>query len=603
MAQSAQLMFPGLLLAFTSLVSLFPSTLVAAEELQLQPAVAIAEGGSLGTAAADLDGDGRDEYVDTVLGEAVRIHDWHPSVQKFATTTLLGKDQLKQHGPRFGADIAVADFTGDGFPDLVLPDSSQTTAPGRLYLYENPGGKLDQPWKETVIAQFADVMQMNDVEAGDLNGDGRIDIVARDLGKGCHVLMQTASGSWSSPITVPTHPSSGLALADLDQDGDLDLVINGVWIETPDPIATGKWQEHYYGFDWYPEERNLITMRQYGSKVATGDFNRDGRPDIVIANAEQQAVAPDKPAGIQVFLAPDEPEKPRWQMVPLESQHRSWSTLQVADLNGDDRLDILGGVSGYGIDREAPALVTAHFSRGDGSFFRVPVNVDSRVYQAALGDGDGNQKPDLLAPLQWNKGSLRWFANDSAPIDVSAVAVAAPATAIETPAETPAAEPTRKPSVFNPLRVIGIDFGAGDTTEVEFAGIQVKVNGEVGRSEATIDVTKSPYALPSYVYQTERFGPELEITLDQLPPDTPYLLRLHFVENQHSEKGQRSFSLDINGAAIDSAIDLLALTEAPHVAHVRDCEVTSDAKGRLQVKLKAGKDSATISALELLTKE
>jgi len=132
MDQIPKAVLPALLLACSMLI-VFASS-AQTQEIQLQPPITLAEGGSLATIAADLDQDGRDEYVDTVVGESVRIHDWHPSVRKFATTSLLGKDQFKQHGPRFGADIAVGDFNQDGFPDLILPDSGMTTGPGRLYL-------------------------------------------------------------------------------------------------------------------------------------------------------------------------------------------------------------------------------------------------------------------------------------------------------------------------------------------------------------------------------------------------------------------------------------------------------------------------------------
>jgi hypothetical protein len=121
------------------------------------------------------------------------------------------------------AALALADVDGDGDPDVLEARAS----PNEIRVLEGDGHGGASPG-----AQFATAASIEQILAGDLNGDGRLDVVAIDtavLGGTAASFLADASGSY---ITGPTldllfsglYPT--LALADLTGDGVLDLVAN-----------------------------------------------------------------------------------------------------------------------------------------------------------------------------------------------------------------------------------------------------------------------------------------------------------------------------------------------------------------------------------------
>lgn len=376
-------------------------------------------GGAIASVAADLDGDGRAEFATTASTGGIdphfRIMDLDVGSGTFVMHALIDASGRQD---RFGGDLAVADIDGDGFPDIVVPESNTADGPGRVSWFRNPGGNLGGVWTENVISVWTggagdSVAHMSDVAVGDVNGDGWIDVVTRDISHGIFVLLrETGGGGWRPRRFVATNPREGLALADLDGDGDLDVVLNGVWLETPADPQAGVYQLHAYGAGWYPSSSGAIEIADYACQVETGDFNGDGRPDIAISNAEElNHGSPGKPTGIRVYLCPSDPTGLGWVEVVLEPQHYSWHSLELADFDGDGDLDVISGISDVGVD-SAPPRIVLFLNGGNGaSFTQAELDAGNYCYNASAGDADGDGDVDLLAPHHWNSGSIRFLKN------------------------------------------------------------------------------------------------------------------------------------------------------------------------------------------------
>lgn len=170
-------------------------------------------------AAADVDKDG---YMDII---AVNMADGTVSVLKNNGdgTFAPRKDFLTPNNPP--AVIATGDFNGDGYPDLAVVSYTGAT----VALMRNKGNGDFEVGTEYSTGT-ANLPQ--GLAAGDLNGDGRPDVVVANQGLNqVTVHLNDGTGQFISPglqdtlHRISTPSPKQIALADLDGDGDLDLAV------------------------------------------------------------------------------------------------------------------------------------------------------------------------------------------------------------------------------------------------------------------------------------------------------------------------------------------------------------------------------------------
>ncbi|MEL7363084.1 MAG: FG-GAP-like repeat-containing protein, partial [Bacteroidota bacterium] len=179
-------------------------------------------------ALGDLDGDGD---LDLVLGtwkNRLQLYRNDPAAGEGAARFVLAREEIARIERGSNTVPALADLDGDGDLDLVVGESS-----GDLNLLRNEG--TPQAPRFVVVADA-----FGDFDAGrrsaptftDLDGDGDLDLVVGSEADGFHVLINegplaTPQFTLAGTLDVLTPDLATPAFADLDGDGDLDLLTGG----------------------------------------------------------------------------------------------------------------------------------------------------------------------------------------------------------------------------------------------------------------------------------------------------------------------------------------------------------------------------------------
>jgi FG-GAP-like repeat/IPT/TIG domain/FG-GAP repeat len=175
-------------------------------------------------------------------------------------------------------DVAVGDFNGDGMQDLVTVFTEDFSGEAGVLLNDGAGGFA-------AMRTFPTYLEPTAVAVGDMNGDGRQDLVTAQRLEGSGqvgVLLGDGSGGFAPGADVRTiREIFGVALGDFDGDGRLDVA------STQQAVAIILRGDDLGGLS----KRTYFAVGTQSADLAVGDFNGDGKSDLVTAGSTSNTVA------------------------------------------------------------------------------------------------------------------------------------------------------------------------------------------------------------------------------------------------------------------------------------------------------------------------
>ncbi len=284
--------------------------------------------------------------------------------------------------------VTTADFNGDGNGDLVIVNGNNGGTPSSqiFVLLGNPDGTFQTAIPYTVPGSASISAVIDDV-----NGDGKLDIVASSDNGQISVFTGKGDGSFNSAQSfaapTPVYPGStvtpsaaltNLITANLRGGNKKDIIAsNGLVL-----LNDGSGNFTAASSAAFPP---LSGYSSLGPNLATGDFNKDGKLDLVVSLG----------GSVLIYLGKgDGTFSPGTGYATVNTD----GFVTVSDLDGDGNPDIyIGEANGGFYFGDDINLSYALMGSGDGTFQGAPT-IPGTYNGTNLGDVNGDGLPDLIIP-------------------------------------------------------------------------------------------------------------------------------------------------------------------------------------------------------------
>ncbi len=278
-------------------------------------------------------------------------------------------------------EMVLGDLTGDGKLDLALASHDSY---GVTLLFGDGHGAFALAPHSPVIMKEGQHAHTHGLHAGDLNGDGTLDLVTVNSDDhDVSIALGDGKGSFTrgdSSFAVGSSPYPG-ALGDLNGDGHLDIIATSTGRHSPQEEASSNALTALFGDGRGVFRGELVPLRTVlPGFVAVADLNRDAKPDLVATHLERRELS--------VLVGDGKGGFTETADSPFDLGHAAWH-VAIADLNGDGMGDVIA----------AAGDVRVLLGDGQGGFAPAPGSpfaTREGTWQLAVGDLNGDAKPDVV---------------------------------------------------------------------------------------------------------------------------------------------------------------------------------------------------------------
>ncbi len=351
----------------------------------------------------DINHNGRNELVVAGEGGQKGIQVWkagtgrgaHPGMQLHSTPIDSGNFR----------DVRLVDINEDGWVDIV-GTRVDPEPDGGIYVWLNnsKGG-----W----FADIGPIVggEYTDLDVADVNGDGHLDIIAVRRGGfgalklslqqwqqvgGVQIAYGDGTGRWEMETLPVDGDADSVTVADIDGDGRLDILAGlykkgiALWMAKAPKWQPGlaRWQTGAGGSGWKAFDK--VVGEGTWASVRVGDLDGDGNRELVAASSDGHGL------GLWIW-------KPGKGLVRLNGwlpDYGSYFKVDLADIQGRGRLDVAavrvsGGVEVWSLDKARPTSAQTFV----GKVAAKPVRLYFPVSQAGLVRQERQRLQDWLAGL------------------------------------------------------------------------------------------------------------------------------------------------------------------------------------------------------------
>jgi len=248
------------------------------------------------------------------------------------------------------------------------------------------------------------------IVVGDFNNDGTPDLIILDsIHSSINLMLGNANGgfTWYNGISLPA-PFNSIAIGDFNGDGNLDIVLGSSQTTTGSQPTSSVCIMLGDGNSRFTPMPN-VTIPGAANQIAVGDFNHDGKPDILILGFSQ-TISVLTGDGTGKFTVTELPS----------SQAMALLSVTLADFNGDGNLDAAVTTYGKGVQiylgngaggftlstipvlpaAQPGDIVSADFNK-DGKIDLTVTDYASSSVILLLGRGDGTFTQGATIPIGW----------------------------------------------------------------------------------------------------------------------------------------------------------------------------------------------------------